>query len=77
VVWCDDTGVTCRRWNWRQATRTRLRDDTIAALFIIDALDPHTDHTVRHTADDLLGHLATTSPALASARRIISLTNSS
>src|SRR5215218_10313641 len=19
VVWCDDAGVTCRRWNWRQA----------------------------------------------------------
>jgi hypothetical protein len=18
VVWCDDIGVTCRRWNWRQ-----------------------------------------------------------
>ena len=23
VVWCDDAGVTCRRWNWRQARRTR------------------------------------------------------
>jgi DNA/RNA-binding domain of Phe-tRNA-synthetase-like protein len=22
VVWCDDAGVTCRRWNWRQARRT-------------------------------------------------------
>ena len=21
VVWCDDAGVTCRRWNWRQARR--------------------------------------------------------
>jgi DNA/RNA-binding domain of Phe-tRNA-synthetase-like protein len=28
VVWCDDAGVTCRRWNWRQARRTQLRDDT-------------------------------------------------
>jgi DNA/RNA-binding domain of Phe-tRNA-synthetase-like protein len=24
VVWCDDAGVTCRRWNWRQARRTQL-----------------------------------------------------
>ena len=23
VVWRDDAGVTCRRWNWRQCTRTR------------------------------------------------------
>jgi hypothetical protein len=21
VVWCDDTGVTCWRWNWRQAKK--------------------------------------------------------
>ena len=28
VVWCDDAGVTCRRWNWRQARRTQLREDT-------------------------------------------------
>lgn len=18
VIWCDDAGITCRRWNWRQ-----------------------------------------------------------
>ncbi|MEZ5249143.1 MAG: phenylalanine--tRNA ligase beta subunit-related protein [Ilumatobacteraceae bacterium] len=23
-VWVDDTGVTCRRWNWRQTTRTAI-----------------------------------------------------
>jgi DNA/RNA-binding domain of Phe-tRNA-synthetase-like protein len=28
VVWCDDAGVTCRRWDWRQARRTQLREDT-------------------------------------------------
>ncbi|MER8509938.1 phenylalanine--tRNA ligase beta subunit-related protein [Mesorhizobium sp. M0894] len=22
VIWCDDSGVTCRRWNWRQGRRT-------------------------------------------------------
>ncbi len=24
VVWRDDEGVTCRRWNWRQTSRTRI-----------------------------------------------------
>lgn len=24
VVWCDDAGVACRRWNWRQGLRTAL-----------------------------------------------------
>jgi DNA/RNA-binding domain of Phe-tRNA-synthetase-like protein len=32
VAWCDDDGVTCRRWNWRQTRRTRLWDDTTAAV---------------------------------------------
>ncbi len=45
VVWCDDAGVTCRRWNWRQARRTQLGQDTTTALFILDALDPVTDQT--------------------------------
>jgi len=41
VVWCDAAGVTCRRWNWRQARRTQLREGTTTALFI-HALDPVT-----------------------------------
>jgi DNA/RNA-binding domain of Phe-tRNA-synthetase-like protein len=24
VVWRDDSGITCRRWNWRQGVRTRI-----------------------------------------------------
>ena len=24
VVWYDDDGITCRRWNWRQCRRTAL-----------------------------------------------------
>ena len=43
VVWCDDAGVTCRRWNWRQGRRTQLTPDTTSALFILDALGPMSD----------------------------------
>jgi DNA/RNA-binding domain of Phe-tRNA-synthetase-like protein len=57
VVWCDDAGVTCRRWNWRQARRTQLRDETTAALFIMDALAPLTDTELRTAADALSEHL--------------------
>src|SRR3954452_19611871 len=53
VVWCDDAGVTCRRWNWRQARRTALRGDTRTALFILDALEPLTDEALHAAADDL------------------------
>lgn len=53
VVWCDDAGVTCRRWNWRQARRTALTDGTTSALFILDALDPMTDDELAAAGDDL------------------------
>ena len=42
VVWRDDLGVTCRRWNWRQCVRTRLDETTTKILFIIDGLQPTT-----------------------------------
>jgi DNA/RNA-binding domain of Phe-tRNA-synthetase-like protein len=57
VVWCDDAGVTCRRWNWRQARRTQLREGTTKALFILDALAPVTDDALQAAADDLVAHL--------------------
>ena len=72
VVWCDDAGVTCRRWNWRQASRTQLRDDTTTGLFILDALDPMTDEALHATADDLISHLARFGPDVQVVRRLIS-----
>jgi DNA/RNA-binding domain of Phe-tRNA-synthetase-like protein len=71
VVWCDEAGVTCRRWNWRQARRTQLRDDTTAALFILDALSPMTDEALHAAADDLAAHLARLGPGVQVARRLI------
>ncbi|RPE38064.1 DNA/RNA-binding domain of Phe-tRNA-synthetase-like protein [Streptomyces sp. Ag109_O5-1] len=40
IVWCDDAGVTCRRWNWRQGPRTRLTEDTTSAVFLLESLAP-------------------------------------
>jgi len=71
VVWCDDAGVTCRRWNWRQARRTQLREDTTTALFILDALDPVTGEALHAAADDLTARLAGLGPAVRAARRLI------
>jgi DNA/RNA-binding domain of Phe-tRNA-synthetase-like protein len=71
VVWCDDAGVTCRRWNWRQARRTQLTDDTSAALFILDALDPMTDEALAATADDLVTHLTRLGPDVRAVQRLI------
>ena len=71
VVWCDDAGVTCRRWNWRQARRTQLRDDTTTALFILDGLDPLPDEALQAAADDLAAHLARLGPDVRAVRRLI------
>src|SRR5215472_5361305 len=71
VVWCDAAGVTCRRWNWRQARRTRLREETTAALFILDALDPLTDEALHAAADDLAARLTRLGPGVQAVRRLI------
>jgi DNA/RNA-binding domain of Phe-tRNA-synthetase-like protein len=72
VVWSDDAGVTCRRWNWRQARRTQLRDDTTTALFIMDALDPMTDAELHAAVEDLSAHLRRLGPDVHIARRRLS-----
>ncbi|TFC34760.1 phenylalanine--tRNA ligase beta subunit-related protein [Cryobacterium sp. TMT2-14] len=53
VVWTDAGGVTCRRWNWRQARRTQLTDTTTSALFILDALEPLDDDALLAAAREL------------------------
>ncbi|HET6855881.1 MAG TPA: phenylalanine--tRNA ligase beta subunit-related protein [Streptomyces sp.] len=40
VVWCDDEGVTCRRWNWRQGVRTRLTEESVNAVFLLESMAP-------------------------------------
>jgi DNA/RNA-binding domain of Phe-tRNA-synthetase-like protein len=71
VVWCDDAGVTCRRWNWRQARRTALTDDTTSALFVLDALGPVSDEALTAAADDLAADLARLGPDVHAARRLL------
>lgn len=71
VVWRDDVAVTCRRWNWRQGRRTRLRDDTTSAFFVLDALAPMTDDQLVAAGDELVALLAGTSPAAVASTRLI------
>ena len=40
VVWRDDLGVTCRRWNWRQGPRTRLTEASTDMWFVFEAARP-------------------------------------
>lgn len=71
VVWCDDAGVTCRRWNWRQCRRTQLTDHTTDCLFILDALDPLDDDALLAAADALIARLSTFSPTMTHSIRVL------
>jgi DNA/RNA-binding domain of Phe-tRNA-synthetase-like protein len=54
VVWCDDAGVTCRRWNWRQTTRTRLEVDSTDMWFVIERLGPLPLDALQEVGDALV-----------------------
>jgi len=40
VIWTDDGGVTCRRWNWRQCSRTALTVQSTTAYFLPETVAP-------------------------------------
>ncbi|MFG2871150.1 B3/4 domain-containing protein [Streptomyces sp. NPDC048338] len=62
VVWCDEAGVTCRRWNWRQGPRTRIDDSTVNALFLLEALEPMTTAELVAAGAELAASLERLSP---------------
>ncbi len=57
IVWRDDRGVTCRRWNWRQGRRTQLTEATTRAFFVFDRLDGLSVEGLHQAADDLSDQL--------------------
>lgn len=75
VIWCDDGGVTCRRWNWRQGRRTQLTPATTSALFILDALSPMTDEALTAAGDELIDRLRGLEPELSVAVRVLGAGN--
>ena len=57
VIWRDDHGATCRRWNWRQGVRTRITDDSTAMWFVLERLDPMPIPALLQAGDDLIAGL--------------------
>jgi DNA/RNA-binding domain of Phe-tRNA-synthetase-like protein len=71
VVWCDDEGVTCRRWNWRQTVRTRITEETTEALFLLERLEPMTLDALHEAGEDLTKRLRELSPAVRVDSRLV------
>lgn len=57
VVWRDDVGVTCRRWNWRQGVRTRLDSQAQTMWFILESLPAMPLAALEAAGDELVSHL--------------------
>lgn len=62
IVWRDDAGVTCRRWNWRQGPRTRLAEETVSGIFLLESLTPMPVADVESAARELADLLEKFSP---------------
>lgn len=41
VVYADGEKCLCRRWNWRQDARSRIRAETVDAAVVLQTLDPN------------------------------------
>jgi DNA/RNA-binding domain of Phe-tRNA-synthetase-like protein len=63
VVWADDRGVTCRRWNWRQGLRTRIDLETTSMWFILERLDPMPMEKLYEAGEMLMLNLRRISPS--------------
>ena len=65
VIWRDDVGVTCRRWNWRQGPRTQITEASQDMWFVLERLDPMPVEALLDAGRMLVGGLRRISPKLA------------
>ncbi|WP_036240975.1 B3/4 domain-containing protein [Mesorhizobium sp. STM 4661] len=73
VIWRDDIGVTCRRWNWRQGTRTRLKTLTGRMWFVLEALETMPDDALAEATDAMVGGLNALMPGCKIANQEIAI----
>ncbi|HTG32511.1 MAG TPA: phenylalanine--tRNA ligase beta subunit-related protein [Thermoanaerobaculia bacterium] len=53
VIYKDDLGTLCRRWNWKEAERTKLTAATRHAFLVIEGLPPAGRDLVAQAAEEL------------------------
>ena len=53
IIYKDDAGAICRRWNWKEADRTKLTQETKNAFLVIEALVPVPRATVETAIREL------------------------
>jgi DNA/RNA-binding domain of Phe-tRNA-synthetase-like protein len=53
VIYKDDLGTLCRRWNWKEAERTKLTAATRHAFLVIEGLPPAGRDLVAQASEEL------------------------
>jgi DNA/RNA-binding domain of Phe-tRNA-synthetase-like protein len=53
VIYTDEVGAICRRWNWKEADRTKFTEDTVNAVLVIEALPPTSRSELEAAASEL------------------------
>lgn len=53
IIYKDDLGTLCRRWNWKEAERTKLTAETRNAFLVIEGLPPVGRDLVERAAGEL------------------------
>ena len=54
VIYRDDIGVICRRWNWREGDRTKITNETKNAIVVIESLAPIPEDLAKDALNELV-----------------------
>lgn len=53
IIYKDNVGAICRRWNWKEADRTKLTQETKNAFLVIECLPPISRELVQTAIHEL------------------------
>ncbi len=53
VIYMDGISTICRRWNWREADRTKLTEETKNCILVIEGLPPITKEEIENATREL------------------------
>jgi len=71
VIWRDEIGVTCRRWNWRQGSRTRIESDTRNMWFVLESLPEMPLESLHKAGQEMVEHLQVLMPDALIEQRVV------
>jgi len=54
VIYKDNQGTICRRWNWKEVDRTKLTEQTVNAFIVIEGLPPIDREKIQKAVTELV-----------------------